>query len=54
VALTVPEVAVRFNESPYPLPSVKETSRPVGAVTVRFPERVEPETVKFAVEDAVP
>jgi hypothetical protein len=54
VAVTVPEVAVKFSESAYPLPELKDTSNPAGAVTVRFPDKVDPETVKLAVEDAVP
>ena len=51
---TDPEVCARTSDPAYPLPEDREISVPVGAVTVRFPERVEPETVKLAVEDAVP
>jgi hypothetical protein len=54
VEATLFEVAVRLRESANPLPIDRDTSNPVGAVTVRFPESVDPETVKLAVDEAVP
>jgi hypothetical protein len=54
VALTEPELAVRVRESAKLLPEDRETSTPFGGVTVRFPERVEPDTAKVCVEEAVP
>jgi hypothetical protein len=54
VEATLFEVAVRLRESANPVLEERDTSSPVGAVTVRFSDKVDPETVKLAVEEAVP
>jgi hypothetical protein len=54
VEATLPEVAVRISDPAYPLPEDREISVPVGAVTVTSPLKVEPDTVKVCVEEAVP
>ena len=51
---TAPEVCDRVSEPAYPLPEDREISNPAGAVTVKSVLRVEPDTVKVCVEEAVP
>ena len=51
---TDPEVCGRVSDPAYPLPEDREISNPAGAVTVTSAPKVEPETVKVWVEEAVP
>jgi len=51
---TAPEVCDRVSDPAYPLPEDGEISNPAGAVTVKSVLRVEPDTVKVCVEEAVP
>jgi hypothetical protein len=51
---TAPEVRDRVSEPVYPLSEDREISNPAGAVTVTSPLKVEPDTVKICVEEAVP
>jgi hypothetical protein len=54
VLATTPELAVRLKLPAKPEPEVVETSKPVGAVTVKLPESVDPLTVKVRSAEAVP
>ena len=54
VEATLPDVCARTSDPAYPLPEDREISVPAGAVTVTSPLKVEPETVKVWVEEAVP
>jgi hypothetical protein len=54
VLATEPELAVKLTLSVNVPPEVLEISYPVGAVTVRLPVRVEPETLKLASVELVP
>jgi hypothetical protein len=51
---TVPPVCVRVSGLLKLPPEVVESSKPVGAVTVIFAERPEPDAVKLCSEEAVP
>lgn len=54
VELTVFEVGVKVTKPAKELPDVKDTSYPVGAVTVMSETRFVPETVKFCSAEAKP
>jgi len=54
VEATLPDVCARTSDPAYPPPEDREISNPVGAVTVKYSLRVEPETVNVCVEEAVP
>jgi hypothetical protein len=52
--MTVPLLGVSITVLPKPELLEVETTNPSGGVTVRFPVKAEPETVKLAVEEGVP
>ena len=52
--MIVPDVGAILTLVAKPDPEVKETSYPVGAVTIKFAVRSVPETVKVCCEDTVP
>ncbi len=53
VAFKVPLAVIEI-ELAYPLPLLKLTSYPVGAVTVTFEVKFDPETVNVCAAEAVP
>ena len=54
VLLTLPPLCVKVTLLPKPEPAAVDTSKPDGAVATIFAVRLEPETLKFCVDEAVP